>query len=271
MIDHKCPRCGRLFKQRSNLDNHLTRKLKCKIVEEDYEEEYEEDEYIINKEEDISFPDLERFSWVDKLKPDQCYSIILAAIRRSGKTTLIKYIYPLLIRDYDIVLFLSNSIHNSIYNFVGDNGFPDYHPQMIEDIMEFQESTNNMFRICIVMDDLVSYRKKNDESLMQLFVRGRNINVTIIVSSQSTTLINKNNRGNSDFVIIGNNPSTEFRETLIKAFVSGTIEIPKIIQTKSGKEEYYHRFLQHHTKEYGFLVIDNIDHEIYKYKTPIKK
>ena len=263
--EYQCPRCFKIFPNSTKLRRHEEGKRKCKAI--NFESRGDTmvvnvDDIILNDDE-VKFDELPEFNFKEKFESDQCYSVIFAAVRRSGKTTLIKHYYDQLKKDYDIVFFLSNSIHNKIYSFVKEPKFNDYHPGMFNDLMTFQEETGNIFRICIIMDDLVSYRKKNDDELMQCYVRGRNVNITIIVSSQSTTLINKNNRGNSDFVFIGNNPSSEFRETVVKAFLSGLVKPPKNISTKTSRDDYLHKYILHYTKNHGFIVIDNIEHKIY--------
>lgn len=275
MVEHMCERCGRIFKSKYGLIRHKNGKRICKekVIDNSDKEKVIISNDDITLDEDYKIKDdLETFNFNEKFESDQCYSMILAAIRRSGKTTMIKYIYPMLKKQYDFVVFLSNSIHNNVYDFVQTPlKFKDYNSELIDDIMTFQEKSGNLFRWCIIMDDLVSYKNKNDDSLMQLYVRGRNVNITVIVSSQSTTLINKNNRGNSDFVVIGNNPSAEYRETVIKAFLMGAIKVPKDINTKNSKLEYLHKYILHHTKNYGFLIMDNINHQIYKFRTPFRK
>jgi hypothetical protein len=274
LTNHICHRCGGLFKRKLFLERHLARKNPCKYMRIDDDDGIDPmaisvstDDILLNKK--VEFTELPLFEFRDKLEPTETYSILLAAIRRSGKTTMIRYIYPLLLQTYDIVLFISNSIHNSVYNFVTGPRFEDHHPQMFKDLMFFQKKTNNMFRICVVLDDCVSVQKKNDNSLLQFFVRGRNSNITIILSSQSTKLINKNNRGNTDFVIIGNNPSAEFREDVLKAFLLGAVEIPKFIKTKSQKIDYLNKWILHHTRDKRFVIMDNVTGGIYGFRTPM--
>lgn len=270
-LDNQCERCGKIFKFPYMLKRHQQSKTKnrCKEITA-----FGDGERVLVSTDDLiveptteDMPKLDKFSFKNALRNDECYSMILCAIRRSGKTTLIKNeLFDLLKSNHDIVIFLSNSIHNSIYDFANCLRFKDYYPGLIDDIMKFQEETKNSLRIALIMDDLVSYSKKNDDSLMQLFVRGRNVNITVVTSSQSTTLVNKNNRGNSDFVIIGNNPSAEFRETIIKSFLLGAVPLPENVRTVNNRMDYLHKFINHFTKDHGFIIMDNINHKVYQFK-----
>lgn len=261
---YTCTKCGTQYKYLSHLKIHQVRKKPCAIDEYGDEIKNEEDE------EKYIFPELEEFPIVEKFNSKDCPSVGIFAIRRSGKSTLIKYIYPHLYKQFDIVIFLSNSIHNEIYSFVTGPKFQDYYPEMINDIMTFNQKCKNFFSICLITDDLVSYKNKNSDDMLQLFVRGRNVKISPILSSQGITLINNQSRNNLDYCIIGNFPSTEARKIVIQNFISGSIDIPKNLKTKTQKEDYYNQFILHHTKDHGFIILDNITHKVYKFKTPMK-
>lgn len=261
---HECPKCGRLFKWLSYLKIHLTRKNPCKVDEFG-------DEIITEEEEDkpYIFPDLPEFPMKEKFNAIDTPSVGIFAIRRSGKSTLIKYIYPHLYSQFDLVIFLSNSIHNEIYDFVKGPKFQDYYSEMVHDIMLFNQECKNFFTICLITDDLVSYKNKNSDDMLQLFVRGRNVKICPILSSQGITLVNNQSRNNLDYCIIGNFPSSEARKIVINNFIHGSIQLPKNVKTKSEKDDYYNKFLLHHTKDHGFIILDNIEHKVYKFKTPM--
>lgn len=274
VTQHMCHRCGAIFKRKLFLERHLNKKKRCEYItlEEDENGDTQAikvstDDIILNKQ--IDFSELPKFDFKKQLEAGNNYSILISAIRRSGKTTMMRYIYPLLKSLYDIVIFISNSIDNPIYNFVTGPRFPSHSREMLKDIFKFQTITQLKFNICVLFDDCISANNKNDDSLLQFFLRGRNKNCTIIMCTQSTKLINKNNRGNSDFVIIGNNPSAEFREDVLKAFLLGAVPLPNYIKTKSQKIDYLNKFLLHYTKNFGFLVMNNINRELYEFKTPI--
>lgn len=288
MVENRCPRCKKMFSKKCNLKRHLKRKFPCQIVDllvesiESSEEELDDisgvatllseevssEDEIIDEEIDenkFKFDDLPRFD-MDLYEPDKCYSSIFVAIRRSGKTYLLKSMYDKIVRDNDIVFFLSNSIHNTTYDFVKENRFTYYNNKFFSDILRFQRGTNNEFRIAVILDDMVSVTQKYSNGLLQFFVRGRNCKISVYFSSQTETLINKTCRQNSDFIFIGNTPTYDIRENIIQFFLKGNVDIPKSIKSRYMRNDYIDKFLLHHTKDYKFLVIDNIERKLFTYR-----
>jgi hypothetical protein len=274
----QCKKCKRMFKNLSSLKVHTVRNNICRNAL--YEDsQFFNSRYMNETADDVTenkpnnvyeIPDLPEFQMKEKFNSKDTPSVGIFAIRRSGKSTMIKYIYPHLYKEFDIVVFLSNSIHNEIYDFVKGPKFNDYYPEMISDLMKFNEKTKNFFTICIITDDLVSYTKKNSDEMLQLFVRGRNVKISPILSSQGITLVNNQSRNNLDYCIIGNFPSNEARKIVIQNFISGNVPLPNKQMTKSDKEDYYTQFILHHTKDHSFIILDNIEHKVYKFKTPMQ-
>lgn len=273
----ECKKCKRVFKNLSSLKVHTVRNNICRNAL--YEDSnFYNSRYMNENAEDgqdkpknmYEIPDLPEFPMKEKFNAIDTPSVGIFAIRRSGKSTMIKYIYPHLYKEFDLVVFLSNSIHNEIYDFVKGPKFNDYYPEMISDLMKFNEKTKNFFTICIITDDLVSYSKKNDDTSLQMFVRGRNVKISPILSSQGVSLVNNQSRNNLDYCIIGNFPSTEARRTIIQNFISGNVPLPEVKMSKTDKEDYYNQFILHHTKDHSFIILDNIEHKVYKFKTPMQ-
>lgn len=271
-----CERCGKVFNRKFHLEKHKLRKNPCQYVNLDDEEEQNKtmlvdtDELILDDETaEKNFQPLEQ--WDPKqIEDDKDYSFLFVAIRRSGKSVFIKYLYPQIKQQNDTVFFISNSIHHEQYNYIKDDVvFEDQHPGLFKDLFKFQKMSNNFLKIAVIMDDCISLKKKNEDGLMQLFTRGRNSRINIFLSSQSRALINKNSRQNSDFVAIGNCPSKETREDIIKTFLDGLIKIPSSIKTKSQKIDYMDKFVLHYTKDYNFIIVNNITRQLFGWKTPI--
>jgi len=273
ITEHICHRCGHIFKRKLHLERHLNKKNQCKYLQLDDDGEVIQvnTDDVILQEDNLKFDDLEPFPFEEYVDKTEFPTVLLCAVRYSGKTTLIKHCFiPYAVENFDIVILISNSVTNKkVYGFLDGSGvltFENDNPQMIKDILRFQKRTNQMFKIAVIFDDAVSYKRKNDDAKMQLFVRGRNMSISVFpLSTQSTTLVNKNNRGNSDVVYIGNSPG-EFQEVVIEKFLQYRVPIPKHIKTKTQKNDYLHKFLDHHTKDHGFIVVDNRYKKLYGHR-----
>lgn len=264
-----CPRCDASFKKSSELTRHLAAKNPCR-------------KSVINIENKIETPvdlfdgsakqELPKFEINKLLNPDLegGFSAIFAASRRSGKTTLIKYLYNELSKSFDIIIFFCDTLHNKNYSFVQEPKFNHFSSGVLNDLFDFQKNTNNEYKILIIMDDCVSNDTKNSDEIMQLYLTGRNWNISCIISSQVSTLINKKSRGNTDFVFIGKTNTPENRLNLIETFLITCLKPPQEIKTKVAKEFWLDKFLIENTEDYNFIVLDYLSsgERVYNFKSP---
>ena len=270
---HKCSNCKKQFSRSSVLTKHLLKKNPCKFVKGDSDfvkgDSDDEDEIIDSEIMSVKIPDLPTFDF-KKIDPEDNYSISIIGIRRCGKSTLIKHIYPLMDAIHDATFFISNSSDAPIYEFVRKNMFSQHNDQMIKDIFKYQRRTKLANSILLIFDDCISYKTKNSEGAMQAYTRGRNRNISIIQSSQYMQLISRVSRTNSDLIIIGNNPG-ELKKFIVDNLLFHKILLPKSIKirTKTNRILYVTRFLEKFTNNYMFLIINNIDKKLYKFKVPM--
>lgn len=276
-----CPRCEHEFLSNIALKRHLGKKIPCydkklkavvNITNTQQTTENILDE-CFNKENYI-FEPLPKFDYRDILKEGQeAKSIIICGTRGSGKTTFINFLYPLLLDTYDIVVFFSFSLHNNLYNDIQDPKFDDYRPELIKELFYFQKKTKNMLSICVVMDDMISENIKNDDGLMQLYTRGRNSNISVIITTQHMNIMKNTNRANCSFIFIGKTSTPKSREVISEDYLLPVIKIPKDlnIKTKSKKIEFLDAWILNHTLDHNFIVVDyfNDGENIYNFKTPV--
>ena len=205
----------------------------------------------------------------DKLKHT---TMIFSSISRSGKSTLINYIIKKIKHLYDVIILFSQNSHNDIYDeSIYDIKINRNHKQVIKQIRYFQKKTKNKLNFMIVFDDYTSNRIKSDTTLTNLFVNGRNANISVIFSAQEHTMINKIVRLNSRFVFIlkQNNPQSNMRA--VENFLYGFVQPPKDIKLKKYKIEWCQKFLLSHTQNYNAIVLDmdNIENGVYNIKANI--
>lgn len=264
-----CDRCHYQFNNERDLKKHKMKKMGCGKAEIKIENKIENPNEIFkgSAKEDLPSFDIEKLVSADL---EGGFAALLSASRRSGKTNLLKYIYSELKKQFDIIVFFSDTLHNKKYSFVEEPKFNKFDPGVIVNLFEFQKETDNTFRILIIMDDCVSNQTRESNEIMQLYLTGRNWNISCIISTQVSTLINKKVRGNTDFVFIGKTNTPENRLNLIDTFLISCVKPPEQITTKVGKEDYLDKYIVDNTTDYNFLVLDylNDGERVFNYKAP---
>lgn len=274
----QCKKCDKVFKSNIALEKHENKKTPCHdnkpvaIVNNNINNVYES-EFLEDKS-NLQFEKLKAFDIKNILKDGQeAKSIIISGARGSGKTTLIQFLYPLLMDLFDIVVFFSFSLHNDLYKDIQEPKFDNYHPQLVKELFYFQKKTKNKLSLCVVMDDMISESIKHDDSLMQLYTRGRNSNISVIITTQHMNIMKNTNRANCSFIFFGKTNTASSRLVLIEDYLLPIIKIPKElgIKTKSAKIDYLDAWVQNYTQDHNFLVIDyfNTGETVYNYKVPL--
>lgn len=271
-----CDKCGQNFSTDFLYQRHLNRKTPCKKTEIIIENNIRNDDGYYGGPAKANNP---KFDITRLYDPDLegGFSALLCASKRAGKTNLLAAIYPEFEKVFDIIIFFSDTLHNKKYSFVKEPKFKKFIPEVIQIITEFQNFTNNAFKVLVILDDCSSEAIKSDNALMQLYLTGRNNNISCIISTQASTLINKKNRGNTDFVFIGKINTAENRLNLINSFLANCVELPKEVHTKIAKEAYLDKYILQNTEDHHFIVIDyeNMGERVYDYKAkaifPTKK
>lgn len=177
---------------------------------------------------------------------------------RSGKTTLLKHVVDKYFSKH-IKVLMSNSIHAPIYKEIDDCiKSPIYSHRVIKEGYEINRKTNNHYRICYILDDVVD--KKNDKELLKLLTIYRNSGLSTIISLQSPILMNTAGRGNVNFVCLGKMNSDENIEKVVRmylmSFLKGKID-DKIRQYKLLTEDHF------------WFMVNNLTGEVYRFKIKV--
>lgn len=261
-----CTSCLREFRTGSGLSSHQKRKTKCGPINPLAINDLDEEDQGLNN---FIIEELPTYDF-NNIDENDNFSMSIIGIRRSGKTTLIRYLFPLLKKIHDSIFFISNSADNDLYQFVDKNLFNELHEDMIKDIFKYQRNTDLANSLCIILDDCVSNRTKGSSGLLQAYLRGRNRNISIIQSSQYLKMLSRPARNNSDLIIILKNPC-ELQKFIVDNILLHIVKPPKNqnIRTKHDHINYVTSLLQHYTKDHGILIVNNIDNKLYKFKVPM--
>ena len=108
------------------------------------------------------------------------------------------------------------------------------------------KSAKERKHILLILDDCVSDTNFHQSpTIKKLFLRGRHINISLLITTQYIYLISPSMRNNLDYIFFGQ-MNKQSIDLLTNEFISGDI-------TKDEFIRMYNRC----TKDYNFLVINN--------------
>lgn len=201
--------------------------------------------------------------WKPKFKKNMHFAMLIFASRNSGKSYLLRH----LIRDYlkklyDIFVIVSDSPDtkrdfqpcmpdSTIY--LNDMNYAIIDRMSLVNKQREAEKKDPL-NMLIIMDDKVGNDVKNDQNLLQLFTRGRHLNISVIFSSQAKSLASPTWLNNADFTICLKSNSAQQKRTVLENILKGTIDC--------DEEKTENSILRQIVREYcsnqgDALVIDN--------------
>ena len=185
-------------------------------------------------------------------------SIIMCGSTRSGKTTLLNYIYKKHFTDF-ISILMSNSLQSDAYNMLKKTCLTSdhYHPDILKDCYKMNHETKNNYQFLAIIDDVPD--KRNDSELKRLMTIYRNSRISCVVCAQGLTMMDKLSRGNINYVFLGRMNSSEEIERNIKSFLQG--HFPPLMRM-TEKIQLYKTL----TADHCWIVLDQINGTIFRTK-----
>jgi len=179
-------------------------------------------------------------------------SIVLCGASRSGKTTMLRFLYRTLFEKYITTLFSMNR-HADIYKDIGEKVIisETYHPELLREAHQINSLCDNKFPFLFLFDDYISAEAKNDPEITRALTIYRNANMTTLFSGQSRTLISATGRNNANYIIIFKCQTPLEWENVIKEFLS--MYLPTGMTMREMVE-----FCKEATVDHQFFFIDNI-------------
>jgi hypothetical protein len=180
------------------------------------------------------------------------FTTVLFGSSKSGKTTLMKEIVKLpQIAEPDVIKFLiSPSINAKIYKDIDKKiiRMDRWRDELVHGLERVQKKTKNKYTFLLIIDDCVL--NKNSGKIMQLFCTMRNIKVSTIMLLQSTTLLNRNSRFNSNNIIFKKCNVGEGVEQIMDWFLKSYPPFDKL--DKNAQQQMYREICN----DYGFINLD---------------
>jgi hypothetical protein len=205
----------------------------------------ESDDGLKAKPFDITLPTNGGVSWV------------LCGASRSGKTTLLKYLYRKYFKKHITTMFSLNS-HAAIYDDLSNKTIvcPEFLPELLEECHAINVKTQNRFPFLIISDDFVGGRIKHDEQITRLLTVYRNANMSSIFSFQGRTLLNPVGRQNANYICILRQQTPMDWINVCKEFLDTWLPLGMTYPEKI-------KYCEEATRDHQFFIIDNIVGECY--------
>jgi len=182
-------------------------------------------------------------------------TIGLTAKRNSGKSCLLKYLVEAERHKFArLYVICPTEKINRFYSDIVDDEciFDNYDEKWVEKLINKMTMINSnkpqkeRKNVLLILDDIVSdHNFHQSPTLKKLFIRGRHINIGIILTFQYLNLIPPVARVNLDYLFAGQ-MNKQSVDLLISEFISGDI----------SKEQFLKMF-NRCTRDYNFLVINN--------------
>jgi hypothetical protein len=191
-------------------------------------------------------------------KNDYGMSWLLLGSTRSGKSTLMNYLYENIFRAHICVLHTA-SIQSDIYKPLQKSCAiaPMFIPELIDETAKINKETKNHYQFCHIIDDIVD--KRNSKSLLKLLTIYRNSRLSTMITGQELSIFNAIGRSNINFVVLMKLNSAMAIEKVIKTYLRPYFP-------PGTRLDEMIRIYQQLTSDHAFIVIDNINGDIFMSK-----
>jgi glutaredoxin-related protein len=178
-------------------------------------------------------------------------SFVLCGSTRSGKTTILNYLYKTYFKNHISVL-MSNSLNSDAYDMLKKTCATSdfYHPEILKEMYKINHATKNHYEFFAIIDDVPD--KREDAEMKRLMCIYRNSRISSIVCAQTATMINKMARSNINWVFLGRMNSSSEVERNIKDYLQGHLPTSMKMTEKI-------RLYKEWTSNYQWIVLDNIN------------
>ena len=185
-------------------------------------------------------------------------SFLLCGSTRSGKTTILNYLYKTYFMNH-VSILMSNSLNSDAYDMLKKTCVKSdfYHPEILKECYKINHATKNHYEFLAVIDDVPD--KREDPEMKRMMTIYRNSRISCIVSAQTATMINKMARSNINYVFLGRMNSSSEIERNIKDFLTG--HLPTTMKM-SQKIQWYKQATEH----YQWLVLDHVNGHLFATK-----
>jgi hypothetical protein len=192
-------------------------------------------------------------------KNDIFFSATFIAQSRSGKTTLLKYLLRKIKDMYDIIIVITQSGHNIIYDDdvfdITTTGADGQYKKIIKLIRLFQTKTKNKVKWLVIFDD---FSKPRCPLMRDLYTNGRNSSISVIHLVQDVCMSMNQCRFNSLFIFLFHQKNPQLVKRTVEHFLLDFVPVPDDVRTKFDKMTFLINWMQTQSQNYNSIVL-NVD------------
>ena len=168
-----------------------------------------------------------------------------------------KHIYGKYFKKHITTMFSMNK-HADIYKDLGDKILVSdtFYPELLKEMHEINSHTRNAYPFCVISDDYVDHKIKNDREITRLLTIYRNSGMSSIFSFQNATLMSAAGRNSCNYIVIFKQQTNAQWEHVLKEFLN--MWLPT-----GMKRDARIAYCKAITADHGFFLIDNIMGECY--------
>lgn len=188
------------------------------------------------------------------LKSNTGNTVLILASSKSGKTTLLNYLFSKYFKTKYISVLFSVNNHIGKYNRY-DITAPRFVPEVVKAQKRLQTETDNMFKFVNITDDITNVHSK---TFQEMICTWRNSDISSIICAQDPTMVRKSNRSNFNTIILGKFGRSRVQD-VCKEYCRGLFRYPsgKVITSLNDMIDEYNRL----TEDHQFIMItpdDNV-------------
>lgn len=184
-------------------------------------------------------------------------SVGLLGASRSGKTSVLKYIYKKYFQRR-IAVMTTLSGQNDIYKNMSKKLIVDneFHPEVLREMYLINHGTDNKYRFLYIMDDYNGGKSKTDTEMTRALTIYRNSFIDFIYANQDPTLMSSTGRGNLNYICLFHFNTPQVIEKVVKMFL---ISYFPTDFKMAEKIQLYDKL----TKDHHFFLLDNLNGTIH--------
>lgn len=177
----------------------------------------------------------------------------LIGASRSGKTTLMKYLFKKHYKKHISVMFTMNP-HADIYSSMSKKLLvaSEYYPELLREAHELNTLCHNKYPFLFISDDFVNPKIKNDSEVTRALTIYRNAGVSSMWSFQGRTLMNAVGRNNLNFICILRQQTPKEWKAVIEEFLDMWLPLGLTLREKID-------FCKRATDDHQYFFINNIE------------